>query len=158
MLAKIELDYDAKRIVWGFAKLENRYAEIKEIFGGDFPDFDKLQNEEHGWYSIPETSVINLETEGQRLSDLGVPFTIKKLRGTMLSPFVPENSSQAWQKIYVQVPNIGLMMIDEVKVEEDYCTEALQRDLNYGWRMIAVCPPNGVRRPSYILGRTKEDR
>jgi len=57
---------------------------------------------------------------------------------------------------HVHIPNIGLFMIDEVQVLEDICTDALQRELDQGWRILAVCPPNGTRRPDYILGRTKE--
>lgn len=57
---------------------------------------------------------------------------------------------------HVHIPNIGLLLIDEVQVLEDSCTDSLQRELDQGWRILAVCPPNGTRRPDYILGRTKE--
>ena len=58
---------------------------------------------------------------------------------------------------HVHIPNIGLLTIDEVSYLEDCCTDSLQRELDSGWRILAVCPPNGTRRPDYILGRTKEN-
>jgi hypothetical protein len=57
---------------------------------------------------------------------------------------------------HVHIPNIGLLLIDEVQHLDDVCTDTLQRELDQGWRILAVCPPNGTRRPDYILGRTKE--
>lgn len=57
---------------------------------------------------------------------------------------------------HVHIPNIGLLSIDEVINADDCCTINLQSLLNEGWHILAVCPPNGTRRPDYILGRTKE--
>lgn len=59
------------------------------------------------------------------------------------------------QRVEVHVPGLGLLAIDEVYVETDYCTESLQDRLEEGWRIIAVCPQPDQRRPDYILGRTK---
>jgi hypothetical protein len=47
-------------------------------------------------------------------------------------------------------------MMDEVTNLDDAYTDELQEHLEDGWRIIAICPPNGQRRPDYILGRTKE--
>lgn len=58
-------------------------------------------------------------------------------------------------KVNVHVPGLGLLLIDEVKIEEDYCTERLQHDIDDGWRIIAACPQPDRRRPDYVLGRTK---
>lgn len=55
---------------------------------------------------------------------------------------------------HIHIPNIGLLAINKVKVLENICTDTLQDNLNKGWRIIAVCPPDGVRRPDYILGKT----
>lgn len=57
--------------------------------------------------------------------------------------------------VQIHVPNLGLMLIDEATNLDDCCTDELQRHLNDGWRILAVCPPNAQRRPDYILGRTK---
>lgn len=58
--------------------------------------------------------------------------------------------------VQIAVPDIGLMLIEEVRVNTDCCTEVLQQDLDQGWRILAVCPPNAQRRPDYVLGRRKK--
>lgn len=64
--------------------------------------------------------------------------------------------SPTMNQIYqVAIPNLGLLAIDEVFVENDLCTDQLQRYLNEGYRILAVCPPACQRRPDYILGRAK---
>lgn len=57
--------------------------------------------------------------------------------------------------VQISIPDIGLLLMDEVTWLEDCCTEELQKSLNDGWRIIAVCPPNSQRRPDYILGRRR---
>lgn len=54
--------------------------------------------------------------------------------------------------VHVSVHGNALNSIVTVKVCEDFCTVALQHELDNGWRIIAVCPPNDRRRPDYILG------
>lgn len=61
------------------------------------------------------------------------------------------------QKVFVEVPNLGLMYINEVEVRTDLCTDELQRALNSGWRILAICPQPDQRRPDYILGRYDAD-
>lgn len=46
-----------------------------------------------------------------------------------------------------------LTKLTKVEVKEDYCTEDLQRDLDDGWRIVAVCYQKGNRRPDYVLGK-----
>lgn len=58
-------------------------------------------------------------------------------------------------KCNVHVPGIGLMLIDEVEVENDFCSEKVQDRLCDGWRILAICPQPDQRRPDYIFGRTK---
>ena len=57
--------------------------------------------------------------------------------------------------VQIHVPDFILMQVTEVLVENDCCTEMLQSHLDEGWRILAVCPPNGARRPDYVLGRRK---
>lgn len=60
---------------------------------------------------------------------------------------------QTGSAVQIAVPDMALMYIDKVRVEEDCCTDNLQSLLDEGWRILAVCPPNSARRPDYILGR-----
>ena len=60
--------------------------------------------------------------------------------------------------VQIHVPNIGLIAMNEVRVLEDACTDALQKALDEGWSILAVCPPNAQRRPDYILGRSNPGR
>lgn len=63
---------------------------------------------------------------------------------------------QATTVNHFHLPSIGLLVIDEVTWEEDCCTEELQKQLDDGWRILAVCYQMPKRRPDYILGRTKK--
>lgn len=49
----------------------------------------------------------------------------------------------------------NLLGISRLKLVEDCCTDALQSELDDGWRLVAVCPQE-ARRPDYILGRAGE--
>ena len=71
--------------------------------------------------------------------------------GTRIDPI----DMQQGTAVQIAVPDMALMYIDEVCVETDFCTDALQSMLDDGWRILAVCPPNSQRRPDYILGRRK---
>jgi len=66
----------------------------------------------------------------------------------------PENYVNT--RVNVHVPGAPLLHIDDVKVAEDLCTEALQCELDDGWRIVAVCPQPDQRRPDYVLGRRGE--
>lgn len=53
----------------------------------------------------------------------------------------------------IHLPGNDLLRINNTKVLEDACTDALQEELDKGWRIISVCPIAGNRRPDYVLGR-----
>lgn len=55
--------------------------------------------------------------------------------------------------VNVAVPGNALLRITKVQVLTDICTDELQRHLNEGWRIVAVCPQPDQRRPDYVLGR-----
>lgn len=100
--------------------------------------------------------------EALKLAALGIPLVVKPLPGMMV---VKMQDRAAWDHdiqpqaiqdasaVQISVPDLGLLLLDEVCVREDYCTHALQGDLDDGWRILAICPPNAARRPDYILGR-----
>jgi hypothetical protein len=59
--------------------------------------------------------------------------------------------------VQVHVPNLSLLSFNQVDLLEDCCTDDLQKKLDEGWRILAVCPPLSERRPTYIVGRYVPD-
>lgn len=55
-------------------------------------------------------------------------------------------------KVDVHVPGNKLLDLDRVFLLDDACTDEVQRRLEGGWRIVAVCPQPDQRRPDYILG------
>lgn len=58
-------------------------------------------------------------------------------------------------KVGVHISDLGLMNIKEVDVLYDACTDELQRWLDDGWRILAICPQPDSRRPDYVLGKNE---
>lgn len=54
---------------------------------------------------------------------------------------------------HVHMPGNALMTFNATMLLEDSCTDALQLQMDAGWRIIAACPQPDQRRPDYILGR-----
>lgn len=106
------------------------------------------------------------EEEVTGLVSIGVKLTVEPLPGAMI---VKMQDRHKWEyntkvspdlinsgaAVHIAVPDMPLMMVNDVEVLEDCCTNVLQGYLDEGWRIIAVCPPNAQRRPDYIVGRTK---
>jgi len=61
-------------------------------------------------------------------------------------------------RVNVHVPNLGLLLIDEVEVLTSECTHSLHDYLRDGWRILAICPQPDRRRPDYVIGRTPQSR
>lgn len=55
-------------------------------------------------------------------------------------------------KCNVHVGGGLIVTYNDLKLCENYCTDALQVELNNGWRIIAVCVQD-QRRPDYVMGR-----
>lgn len=85
---------------------------------------------------------------------------ITKMQGEELRPWAGAKPSPSdmldGRAVQITIPDLGLMLIDEVSHENDCCTDYLQQLLDRGWRILAVCPPCAQRRPDYILGRRKQ--
>jgi len=159
MLAFIELTYDALQKVKELPREE--YLKFRDNFRSfhlpDWPEGGEIPK-----YIYPsEEILIDIATDGPYLNSLNMEFTIKRFKGayftdsnihrrtSSLSP-----SEQAGvTNIQIAIPDLALLSITEVMVEEDVCTDQLQDRLNDGWRIIAICPPNCQRRPDYILAR-----
>lgn len=149
MIARVDFGYDGQAKLVDLAKSDEIYAFLQAML----PEAPEPERKADQW-AWPRESLVELETDGIWLTEHGVTFQIKKIKGTTsLKAIAPDGIVH---NVYVQVPHVGLLSVDEVQVEEDCCTDLLQRRLNEGWRILCVCPPNAARRPDYILGRTKE--
>lgn len=100
--------------------------------------------------------------------DADIPIELKRVRGLHYSTSQPMDELLRMAKlekvpfsavnvINVTVANDALFRVDRVTYLEDCCTDELQRFLDRKWRILAVCPPNDSRRPTYIMGREGEE-
>lgn len=149
MIAQIEISYEGRERLMDLIKSDTFYERACQIFPS--PPDEKNRHERYAWTS---ELLVDLETDGRWLTENGVSFEVHKFKGTM--PLKAIEPGGTVHNIYVQVPHVGLLSINEVEVEEDCCTDRLQERLNEGWRILCVCPPNAARRPDYILGRTRD--
>lgn len=147
MIARVEFDY---RVNWDeLVKNPATLATLQRAIH-DAPRGEEALN----GYRWPRETLIDIEVDGPLLSSVGVQFTVKSFRGTLpLQTLLPDGKNYV---VNVAIPNLGLLTVTEVMVEEDCCTDNLQRRLNEGWRILCVCPPKNARRPDYILGRQKD--
>lgn len=131
-----------------------------------WPLINKSINQEtFVYYHAPKTRA-TLEEAFELEKLLGnSAFTIEGVAGTMLTRMVGSGVHRGYEQpsdlmeaqvVQISLPDIGLLLIDEVTWLEDECTNELQSMLDDGWRILAVCPPNAQRRPDYILGRKKK--
>lgn len=112
------------------------------------------------------TQRISLE-EAHGLEIAGIKIDLSGVDGTMLTKMshredkygtVTPMELTTGQVVQIAVPDVGILMMNEVDWIENACTQELQRRLDDGWRILAVCPPNAQRRPDYILGRHNQER
>lgn len=165
MLAEIEFNWGTKipydKAIALAALLDRK---LEEVIDGE-PDKEGLV-ELRSW----RTYLVDVEELNRVIPD--TPFVIKRMLKTKYDyvaildkmkevadklekmTFAPEQDFN--YRVNVHVPNLGLLMVNEVTWLEDCCTEVLQEYLDKGWRILAVCPQPDQRRPDYILGRTKE--
>lgn len=57
------------------------------------------------------------------------------------------------ESVHIHIPSPELSYFNKVDWLEDSCTQKLQDWLDDGWRILAVIPRPGQRRPDYILGK-----
>lgn len=157
MIARIDFTYTSKIQIAKDEALWNQVAEILPI--------GKWEGEK-SWISFGEM-VVDITLVGEKLMELGVEFEVKAVAQNAFIKDVDAKLQELTRKlklveiqlyssgkiVQVHVPNLGLLAINEVQYMENACTEALQRELEAGWRILAVCPPLMERRPTYIIGR-----
>lgn len=82
----------------------------------------------------------------------GVVLEMSRVKG------LASNARELPATIYqISVANVGLMQVQCVEVLDNCCTNELQAWLDRGWRILAVCPPNDTRRPSYVVGHVDKE-
>lgn len=92
------------------------------------------------------------EDEVAAWADVGIELRISRVKG------LRSNARELAQTIFqVSVANVGLMQIRCAEQLEDCCTDELNRYLDRGWRILAVCPANDTRRPTYIVGHIDQE-
>lgn len=164
MLAEIEFNWGTK-IPYGKA------VSLAEVLDHKLEDIISNQPDDDGLVELISwrTYVVDIEELNGVIPN--TPFTIKRLLKTKydylailekmkeaadkLEKITFEPQQDFNYKVNVHVPNLGLLMVNEVTWLEDCCAEVLQEYLDKGWRILAVCPQPDQRRPDYILGRTK---
>ncbi len=108
---------------------------------------EKAEAAFHSW-----TDMLVNGDEAQAWTDIGVEITMSRVKG------LASDEKDIRNTIYqISVANIGLMQIQRAEVLEDCCTNELQSWLDKGWRILAVCPPNDTRRPSYVMGHFEKE-
>ena len=164
MLAEIEFSWGTK-IPYGKA------ASLAEVLGHKLEDIISNQPDDDGLVELISWRTYLVDIEELNRVIPNTPFTIKRLLKTKydylvilekmkeaadkLEKIAFEPPQDFNYKVNVHVPNLGLLMVNEVTWLENCCTEVLQEYLDKGWRILAVCPQPDQRRPDYILGRTK---
>lgn len=88
-----------------------------------------------------------------KLVELGARPQLERVKGISYAK-PPSAVAQAvnHSTTVISVANHNLFEVTKVTWMENTCTEELQRMLDAGWRILAVCPSNDARRPDYILG------
>ena len=90
------------------------------------------------------------------LTRFGLPPIVKRVRGIFQEQLsqlgVPPTEGAAAQVVNITIPNAALFSVRNLHVIENECTNYVQTWLDKGWRIVAVCPPNDCRRPTFILG------
>lgn len=145
-LCHASLGYDAAKKI---AAMEPHvYATLRRrVPGLELPE-NQAEGAKKPWYA----EVLVNDTEVAAMEEAGLEVRCSRFKG------IASNSRDLHQTIYqVSVANVGLMQVQRVEVLEDCCTDELQRWLDRGWRILAVCPPNDARRPAYVLGHMAKD-
>ena len=164
---KSKLEEHAKKTEGG-PTVQELWNELHELFPEQIQVWAPGKNDAP-WFS--STFIMDLEIAGPYFFKYGISLEIEGLgKGGMMVKLtdrileLERDHTLLRQELHreggivqIHVPNLGLMMMNEVTHIDDACTDELQRLLNDGWNILAVCPPNAQRRPDYILGRYNKD-
>jgi hypothetical protein len=147
MIAIVEIAYSAQNVVKSLSR--ERYEDLRkrlDILG--LSEWAEGKSEPPPWYTYGSRILVDMRTDIMILDEFGIEYRVVKFRNTYQ---VKDPSTHT--HVHVHIPNFGLLQMREVINLDDACTYELQRHLDDGWHILAICPPNATRRPDYILGR-----
>lgn len=151
-LITAQLDYNCHTALK--AMTAEDYAEIRDrLVEVDLPeDQDKIES----WMTYKFIGTIDDVTI---LAEKGIRCSITRVRGLMAEalPQIGVPKPQGVQVVNVTIPSAGLFAVKKLEVLENECTDRVQTYLDRGWRIVAVCPPNDTRRPTYVMGHMEEE-
>ena len=145
----IEIGYQSAKLIKALPP--EQYAELR----AELPEFELAEdqtsvNEWNSW------TVHGTIADLDKLARFGLEPIVKRIRGQFLEQvFVPTAGRKPPPEpsmVNISIPNAALFSVQTVDYLENSCTDTLQRWLDEGWRIVAVCPPNDTRRPTYIVG------
>lgn len=153
----IELDWNELGKLKGLS--EDDYAGLRDGLSLiELPPFDERTN----FYS--RDGLIATADDLVVFAQFGFRPMIKRVRGIFQESLsqigVPDPNPAQAQVVNITIPNAALFAVRTLQVIENECTNYVQSWLEMGWRIVAVCPPNDCRRPTFILGHadTKPER
>lgn len=125
---------------------ENDYEDAPTISVTEHQYIDLIQNKIAG-------DVQSVTEAGSGLDPRGAIAHVERLIDKVESFAKDITNLQYNEKVEVYTPGMALMLFNRVMLLEDACSDALQTELDNGWKIIAACPQPNQRRPDYILGR-----
>jgi len=140
---KVNIAYGSRTFAADPAHFKQVFPNIDITIGSEIPA-------NHA-YEISK-SLSNIENTLDAFRD-----AVDKMLSNKGSPGIPNKSK--YQNLTVAkaaVPESYFILINEIVYEEDACTDYIQSMINVGWRILAICPQPGQRRPDYIMGRISQ--
>lgn len=142
-------------------KLKSLGIFIQKKRGGDEDDYEASQDisvTDQQYIDILQAGIgvrcVNSIAEaGVSLDPKGAIERVEKLIAKIEKFAVDTSNLQYNEKVEVYTPGMALSLFNRTMLLEDSCTDALQAELDNGWKIIAACPQPNQRRPDFILGR-----
>ena len=134
-----------------FYKISIGYETHKECYAAVAALLEMEEVPEHFYYF---RDVYGTQELVDKLVECGAKPQLERVKGVSYVTPAPKPAAQAvnHSTTVISVANHNLFEVTKVTWMENTCTEELQRMLDAGWRILAVCPSNDARRPDHILG------
>lgn len=135
-------------------------AAVDPLTESALPSLGKMKSGEYWSFA----AVVTLP-EAKILCDALGTMEVSRIRG-LYSEHTPQqilNDASLYERAKTDITisvagGVALPNVATVTYLEDCCTDVLQKHLDDGWRILAVCPPNDARRPTYIVGHAEPGR